>query len=119
MTRQGHGLVAKRPPTSSWNNGTDDSIDSDPAKIQLAMRIVEAVEARGLTQAATAALLGIDQPKVSRLLRNRLSEFSVSRLLRFITLLGRDIEIVIYATREDTPGQLGRLRVVTTNGTNL
>ncbi len=122
MTRQGHDLVAKRPPTGSWNNGkngTDESIDADPAKIQLAMRIAEAIEARGLTQAATAALLGIDQPKVSRLLRNHLSEFSVSRLLRFITLLGRDVEIVIHATREDASGQPGRLRVVAINWANL
>ena len=122
MARQGHGLVAKHPPTSNRNHEDSKgsgSIDADPAKIQLAQKIVEAIEARGLTQAATAVLLGIDQPKVSRLLRNRLSEFSVSRLLRFITLLGRDIEIVIHATREDAPGQQGRLRVVAINGTNF
>lgn len=75
---------------------------------------VKAIEVRGLTQAATAAFLGIDQPKVSRLLRNRLSEFSVSRLMRFIALLGRDVEIVIHAAREDAPGQKGHLRVVAT-----
>ena len=94
-------------------------IDVDPARIQLAQRVVEAIEARGLTQAAAAALLGIDQPKVSRLLRNRLSEFSVSRLMRFITILGRDVEIVIHAAREDTPEQQGRLRVVATSRTGL
>ena len=95
------------------------SIDADPAKTQLAQRIVETIEARGLTQAATAALLGIDQPKVSRLLRSHLSEFSVSRLLRFITLLGRDIEIVIHATRGEAPGRQGHLRIVATDRTNL
>lgn len=86
--------MPKRPPTRSQNHEATrrtGSTDADPAKLQLAKRIAEAIEALGLTQAATAALLGIDQPKVSRLLRNRLSEFSISRLLRLIILLGRDI----------------------------
>lgn len=114
--------MAKRPPTYIQTQEATrrmGSIDADTAKTQLAQRIVEAIEARDLTQADAAALLGIDQPKVSRLLRNRLSEFSVSRLLRFIILLGRDIEIVIHATREEAPGQQGHLRVVATNRTNL
>jgi hypothetical protein len=34
-------------------------------------------------------ILGIDQPKVSTLMRGRLSGFSIERLLRFL-LLGRD-----------------------------
>jgi predicted XRE-type DNA-binding protein len=50
---------------------------------------------RGLTQARAAEVLGIDQPKVSTLLRGRLTGFSVERLLRFLTALDRDVEIVI------------------------
>ena len=38
-------------------------------------------------------ILGIDQPKVSTLMRGRLSGFSIERLLRFLLLLGRDVEI--------------------------
>ena len=109
-------LTSNRDQTATKNLG---SIDAELAKTQLARKIVEAIEARGLTQAATAALLGIDQPKVSRLLHNRLSEFSASRLLRFITLLGRDIEIVIHPTRQDMPGQQGNLRVTATNEANV
>ena len=40
-------------------------------------------------------VLGIGQSKVSELLRGRLSGFSTERLLRFLTQLGRDVEIAI------------------------
>lgn len=112
----------KQPSTIKRNRvapGHPGDIDADHTKVQLAKRIAEAIGARGLTQAATATLLGIDQPKVSRLLRNNVSEFSVTRLLRFITLLGRDIEIVIHATRGDEPGHQGHLRVVAMKRTTL
>ncbi len=39
------------------------------AKSELAALIARALRTRGLTQAAAAKLLGIDQPKVSELLR--------------------------------------------------
>ena len=57
------------------------------AKAELASRIGEAVRQRRLTQAATAELLGIDQPKVSRLMRGYLTNFSTDRLMHFLTLL--------------------------------
>ena len=69
--------------------------DEHLAKAELASRIAEAIRQRRLTQAATAKLLGIDQPKVSRLLRGYLTNFSTERLMHFLTLLGRDIEIVV------------------------
>ena len=45
------------------------------AKAELASRIAQVLRQRRLTQAATAELLGIDQPKVSRLLRGYLTNF--------------------------------------------
>lgn len=65
------------------------------AKAELASRIGEAIRQRRLTQAATAKLLGIDQPKVSRLLRGYLTNFSTDRLMHFLTLLGSDVDIVV------------------------
>ena len=41
--------------------------------------------------------LGIIQPKVSALLHYKLEGFSVERLMRFLTALGHDVEIVIKA----------------------
>jgi predicted XRE-type DNA-binding protein len=65
------------------------------AKAELAERIVAILHQQRLTQAQAAAILKIDQPKVSALMRGRLSGFSIERLLRFLLLLGRDVEISI------------------------
>ena len=65
------------------------------AKSGLVFRIAEILEKRKLTQAQAAAILGIDQPKVSNLLRGQLEGFSTDRLFRFLTALDCDIEIVI------------------------
>jgi predicted XRE-type DNA-binding protein len=82
------------------------------AKADLAIRIASAIRARRLTQARAARILKIDQPKVSRLLRGRLSGFSTERLMHFLTLLGRDIEIVVKAAPRSR--RQGRLRVTAT-----
>ncbi len=64
-------------------------------KLRLAHAINQVIERRRLTQVATANLLGINQPKVSALLRYKLDGFSVERLMKFLTALDRDVEIVI------------------------
>jgi len=64
-------------------------------RVQLAMRLNDLVTGRGLTQTKAAALFGIPQPHVSDLKNYKLTRFSSERLLRFLTLLDRDIEIVI------------------------
>ena len=63
------------------------------AKARLASMIASIVEARGLSQAQAARVLGATQPIVSNLSRGRLSGFSLDRLLRFLNALGRDVEI--------------------------
>ncbi len=80
------------------------------AKAALAFRISEAIRARRLTQTAAAKLFGIDQPKVSRLLRGQLAGFSTDPLMHFLTLLGRDVEIVVRPCAQ--PKRRGHLRVV-------
>ena len=60
----------------------------------------ETIRARRLTQTRAAHILKIDQPKISRLLRGQLSGFSTERLMHFLTLLGRDIEITVKARRD-------------------
>ena len=64
-------------------------------KARLARVIADAIEVRSLTQVEAAELLGIDQPKISRLVRGQLAGFSIDRLFRFVTLLGSDIEITV------------------------
>jgi len=79
------------------------------AKADLAIRIAGVIRARRLTQASAARILKIDQPKISRLL---LSGFSSERLMQFLTLLGRDVEIVIKTAPRSR--RQGHLRVVAT-----
>ena len=65
------------------------------AKAELARRIGGIIRERNLNQAEAADLLGIDQPKVSALVRGQLSGFSFERLVRFLNILGRDVQIVV------------------------
>ena len=77
------------------------------AKAELTSRIAEIIVAMGLTQVAAARLLGVDQPKISALLRGKLSGFSTERLMRFLTALGSDVQIVIHhRPRARGPGHL-------------
>ncbi len=62
-------------------------------KVRLALAINNVLHRQGLSQ--TAELLGINQPKVSALSKYRLQGFSVERLMRFLTSLNQDVEIVI------------------------
>src|SRR5262245_43709546 len=75
--------------------------DESLAKAELAGRICAILGERKLTQAKAAALLGVDQPKVSALMRGKLDGFSTDRLFRFLNALGQDVEIVIRPRRRD------------------
>jgi predicted XRE-type DNA-binding protein len=65
------------------------------AKAELATKIIAEVHRRRITQTQAAAILGIDQPKISVLEQGKLSGFSIERLMRFLLLLGLDIEIAV------------------------
>ena len=69
-------------------------------KSKLAIAIQQTIEDRNITQAQAAMLRGIDQPKVSKIIRGRLSEFTSERLMNYLTRLGLDIEIVIHKQTE-------------------
>lgn len=83
--------------------------EEELAKAQLAMMIDDAIRKRRLTQQAAAKLMGIDQPKVSHILRGRLGGFSTQRLIDFLTALGRDVDIVVKMPPRSR--KKGRLRI--------
>ncbi len=64
-------------------------------KAQLVTKIGEILAERGSTQAEAAALLGISQPKLSRLLRGQFHGISERKLMDCLAKLGRDVEIVV------------------------
>ena len=74
--------------------------EEDRLKIQIAQTIVVAINERNLTQVEAAEIMGIDQPKVSALMRGRLEGFSLQRLLNLVTALGRDVDIRIRRSRD-------------------
>src|SRR5580698_1265548 len=69
-------------------------------KAGLALQIHKIVKARGLTQAQAGQLLGIKQPHVSALMRNRAGNFSIGRLIVFLTALGQEVRITVKPTRK-------------------
>lgn len=78
----------------------------DLLKIEISRAIAATLRRRGLTQKAAAEILGVDQPKISALLRGRLSAFSVDRLIRYLVALGKDIDIRISGDSVDKPGRV-------------
>lgn len=64
-------------------------------KMRLAFTLNELLKSRKLKQREVAELLGIPQPKVSALTNYRLDNFSVERLMEFLTLLDQDVDIMI------------------------
>ena len=82
--------------------------DTHLLKAELVTRIDKIIRQRGLKQVEAAKLLGLSQPDVSRLLRGNFREYSMERLLRLLTALGRDVDIII---REPHSERQERLRV--------
>ena len=80
--------------------------DAHLLKAGLVVRIDAIVRRRGLTQTEAARLLGLSQPDVSRLLRGDFRQYSLERLLRLLTTLGRDVDIVIRRPRSADGGRL-------------
>jgi predicted XRE-type DNA-binding protein len=79
-------------------------------KLRLAFELNRVIDERKLTQATAADLLDINQPKVSALANYKLDGFSVERLMAFLTLLDRDVEIVVRKKARSRPA--GRITVV-------
>ncbi|MGH9742128.1 MAG: helix-turn-helix domain-containing protein [Candidatus Acidiferrum sp.] len=53
-----------------------------------------------MTQVEIAKILGVQQPQASLLMRNRAGNFSVGRLMEFLTALSQDVEITVRPTRK-------------------
>ncbi len=65
------------------------------AKAELVRRISDLIAAKKLTQGKAAELLGLDQPKVSALVRGRVEGYTLDRLMRYLTVLGQRVEISV------------------------
>ena len=83
------------------------------AKAKLVHAISQAMESRGVTQTELAQLAGVDQSKVSKLMRGKTDGFSSDRLLRILNRLDQDVEIII-SPRPMTENREAQVSIVMT-----
>lgn len=69
------------------------------ARAELLDKVSTLIENSGLSQSEVAKKLGITQPKVSRLVNGRLSEFGTDTLLHYLSILGCKVEIRVKQPR--------------------
>jgi predicted XRE-type DNA-binding protein len=79
-------------------------------KANLALKISEIIAQRRLTQIEAAVVLGMPQPKLSKLLRGQFHGVSETKMIECLNKLGRDIQIVIRKANRDK--RIGRTSVV-------
>ena len=98
----------RRSPATGWEKGSGNVFadlgfphpEQELLRAKLTLEIYRLIKASGLTQAEAGKILGIKQPHVSALMRNRSGMFSVERLMEFLAALGRDVEISVRPARK-------------------
>ena len=75
--------------------------EQERLKAQLTLQIYTILKDSGMTQVEIAKILGVQQPQVSLLMRNRAGNFSVGRLMEFLTALRRDVEVTVRPTQKE------------------
>lgn len=66
-------------------------------KAGLVTRLRNVVNDLGLTQSEAARRIGLSQPEVSRLMRGQFRDISVERLMRMLTKLGCEVDVIVRA----------------------
>lgn len=82
-------------------------------KSDMIAEVADVLREKGLTQAQAAKVLGVDQPRISSLLRGKLDLFSVEMLMHFLTILGQDVEVRI--TPKSPRNSYGHLSFIPTS----
>jgi predicted XRE-type DNA-binding protein len=84
--------------------------DNHFLKAQIVAELYRLTNARKLTQDKAGALMGISQPEVSRLFKGNFREYSIERLMAFLTTFDRDVEIIsrprLKRTKKSERGQI-------------
>ena len=68
--------------------------DAHFLKAQIVAELYQLSTALNLTQSKAGELMGISQPEVSRLFKGHFREYSIERLMAFLTAFDRDVEII-------------------------
>ncbi len=72
-----------------------DNPKEHSAKADLAIEINRIIKKRRLKQSEAAKIIGTTQAHISKLRRGILSGFSLERLIHFLNMLDRDVELVV------------------------
>jgi predicted XRE-type DNA-binding protein len=75
--------------------------DAHFLKAQIVAELYRLTNEQALTQARAGALMGISQPEVSRLFKGHFREYSLERLMGFLTAFDQDVEIVAKPRRKN------------------
>jgi predicted XRE-type DNA-binding protein len=81
--------------------------DTHLLKARIVSEIYRLTTERKLTQAAAGKRMGISQPEVSRMFTGNFREYSIERLMEFLTSFDRDVEIVVKPHKKG--GKAGRI----------
>ncbi len=69
--------------------------DAHLLKAQLMSRVQDTMEERQLNQTEAARITGVSQPDLSRMLNGQFRDVSADRIMRMLTRLGCEVEIVV------------------------
>ena len=69
--------------------------DTHLFKAQLVTRMKDVMAERSMTQTAVAKASGVSQPDISRILKGHFRDVSVERIMRMLTRLGLEIDVVV------------------------
>ena len=69
--------------------------DAHLVKAKLVSNLLDTMRDKGLTQTKAAQLMGITQPEISRFSNGQFREVTAERLMRLLTKLGCEVEIVV------------------------
>src|SRR2546422_433536 len=89
---------------SSANVFRDLGFDAEEAenlkiRADLMIQLTKRIEARGLTQATAAKLLGVTQPRISDLMRGKIDRFSIDSLVQMLGHAGARVSFVVTGRR--------------------
>jgi predicted XRE-type DNA-binding protein len=75
-------------------------------KAQLVVKIAESLRQRGWSQQHAAKMLGLTQPKLSKMLRGQFRGISEIKMMDCLTKLGREVKILIGPETESSSGRV-------------
>ena len=84
--------------------------DAHLLKAQIVSEIYRLTKQRKLTQVQAGKRLRISQPEVSRMFKGHFREYSVDRLIEFLTAFDRDVEIVVKPHKK--AGKAGKITFI-------